>query len=65
VVLDGEYGCRDLSMTVPAVLGKSGVREILEWQLPPDENEALQNSINTLNPAMRYVEEFLRTKRNS
>jgi malate/lactate dehydrogenase len=65
VVLDGEYGCHDLSMTVPAVLGKNGVCEILEWQLPPDENEALQNSIDTLNPAMRYVEEFLHTKRNS
>lgn len=59
VVLDGEYGCRNMSMTVPAVLGKDGVREILEWELPPDEREGLENSINTLAPAMRYAEEFL------
>jgi malate dehydrogenase len=63
VTLDGEYGCRDLSMTVPAVLGIKGVREILEWKLPSDEQEALNYSIGVLKPAMKYVEEFLGKKR--
>lgn len=59
LVLDGEYGCHKLSMSVPAILGHGGVREILEWELAPDECEELKKSIDTLEPAMRYVEEFL------
>jgi malate dehydrogenase len=59
VILDGEYGVHNMSMSVPVVLGKAGVRDILEWDLAPDERQQLQNSIDTLTPAMRYVEEFL------
>jgi len=59
VNLDGEYGVHDMSMTVPVVLGKAGVRDILEWDLTPEEREGLQKSIDALTPPMRYVEEFL------
>jgi len=62
IVLDGEYGVRKMSMSVPVVLGKAGVRDILEWELTPDEQKALQKSIDTLTPAMRYVDEFLGIK---
>jgi len=62
IVLDGEYGVRKMSMSVPVVLGKAGVRDILEWELTPDEQKALQKSIDKLTPAMRYVEEFLGIK---
>jgi malate dehydrogenase len=57
--LDGEYGCHKLSMSVPAILGREGVREIQEWELAPDEREDLKRSIGVLEPAMRYVEKFL------
>jgi malate dehydrogenase len=60
IVLDGEYGVSNMSISVPVVLGKAGVRDILQWELLPDEREALQKSIEALTPAMRYVEEFLR-----
>ncbi len=59
VVLDGEYGCHSLGMSVPTVLGKSGVQEIQEWDIEPDERELLNKSIETLKPAMKYVEELL------
>lgn len=59
MVLDGEYGCKNLSMSVPAVLGKAGVQRILEWKLSPDEHELLNQSIEVLKPAMKYVEELL------
>jgi malate/lactate dehydrogenase len=62
IVLDGEYGVFKLSMSVPVVLGKAGVRDILEWEMAPDERKALQESIDVLAPAMRYVEEFLGNK---
>jgi len=33
VILNGEYGHRDLSVSVPVALGKTGVREILSGSL--------------------------------
>jgi malate dehydrogenase len=59
IALDGEYGVRNMSMSVPVVLGKAGVRDILEWELTPREREALDDSVKALEPSMRYVEEFL------
>lgn len=58
-VLEGEYGCQGLSMTVPAIIGRGGVQEVLELELTPDEHEGLEHSINTLKPTMHYVEEYL------
>ncbi|MHB8105431.1 MAG: malate dehydrogenase [Dehalococcoidales bacterium] len=59
VTLDGEYDCHSLSMSVPTILGKGGVKKILEWKLPSDERELLNQSIEILKPAMKYVEELL------
>ena len=61
LVLDGEYGVRRLGMSVPAILGKGGVRKILEWELETDEREGLERSVNSLEPAMRFVEEELKS----
>jgi malate dehydrogenase len=57
--LDGEYGCHNMSMGVPAVLGRESIQQILEWKLADDEKKALEQSIEILKPAMRYVEEHL------
>jgi len=59
VVLDGEYSCHSLSMSVPTTLGRSGVKKILEWKIAPDEQKLLNQSIEVLKPAMKYVEELL------
>jgi len=59
LVLDGEYGLSNLSMAVPAVLGREGVRQIIELELAPDEEKLLKKSIDILEPTMRYVEDFL------
>lgn len=64
VPLEGEYGANNLSMSVPAVLGKGGVKRILEWQLTPDEQEMLNRSIEILKPHMKYVEELLHLCKN-
>ncbi len=61
LVLDGEYGLSNLSMAVPAVLGREGVREIIELPLAPDEAKLLKKSVAILEPAMRYVEDYLET----
>jgi malate dehydrogenase len=57
VVLDGEYGLGGLSMSVPVRLGRGGVKEILEWELAPDEHEGLARTAAVLSAAARRVDE--------
>lgn len=42
VLLQGEYGLRDIFLGVPVRLGRSGVREIVELELNEGESNALQ-----------------------
>ncbi|MGD9211179.1 MAG: malate dehydrogenase [Desulfobacteraceae bacterium] len=56
VVLEGEYGQQNLSMSVPVVLGKNGVEKIIEYDLAPDEAEGLKKTTETLQAAMRIVD---------
>jgi malate dehydrogenase len=58
-VLAGEYGYRDTSITVPAIIGRNGLEDIKLLELAPDEKEGLENTVNVLSPYMRYVEEAL------
>jgi malate dehydrogenase len=44
VLLQGEYGMRDLFLGVPVVLGAKGVEKIVELKLTSDELAALQKS---------------------
>jgi malate dehydrogenase len=44
VYLDGEYGIRGLCVGVPVKLGASGVEQIIEIRLMPDEASALNRS---------------------
>ncbi len=37
IVVKGEFGLKDVSIGMPVVLGKGGVKEILEWDLAPAE----------------------------
>ncbi len=59
LVMDGEYGVRDISMSVPARIGKEGVKEILEWELQADEQEKLKISVDTLAEAVDLVKRTL------
>ncbi len=58
-ILDGEYGYSRLSMTVPAIVGKEGIREIEEWELAPDEQAELKISTDTILASIKIVEESL------
>lgn len=44
VYLSGQYGLSDVYLNVPAVLGRSGVVEVPEWGLTPEETAALHAS---------------------
>ncbi|MBN2059180.1 MAG: hypothetical protein JW882_02080, partial [Deltaproteobacteria bacterium] len=59
VMLRGEYGLQGLSMGVPVVLGKGGVKEIVEYELAPDEQEGLRITAETLRNAQKKTDEYL------
>ena len=44
VLLQGEYGMKDLFIGVPVILGAKGVEKIIELKLAPEELAALQKS---------------------
>lgn len=46
--LDGEYGINDVCLSVPCVLGASGVERIIEGKLSDDERHALRHSAAVL-----------------
>lgn len=46
--LKGEYGYKEIYIGIPAVVNRSGVREILELNLSDDEKEKLNNSVHII-----------------
>jgi malate dehydrogenase len=58
-VLDGEYGARDLSMGVPARIGRTGIQEIVESDLAEDERAALADCAAQMKVAAEEVDAAL------
>lgn len=48
VVLDGEFGHSETAFGVPAKLGRSGVEEIIEWELDDAERELMAGAAEKL-----------------
>lgn len=44
VWLNGEYGCKEIYMGVPVVIGRSGVERILEIKFTPEEQKMFDHS---------------------
>ncbi len=58
-VLQGEYGLKNISLTVPAILGKEGIEDVRIIPLAADEQAGMDNTVKILTPFMRFVEEKL------
>lgn len=54
-LLRGEYGLNDIYMGVPAVVNRSGVREVVELKLQEQELEKLHHSAQVLSQVMKKV----------
>ena len=52
VVLDGEYGLKDIAFGVPAKLGREGVEQIIEVKLDDGEKATLQKSVDLIRGSM-------------
>lgn len=56
VVLDGEYGLKGLSLSIPSIVGKNGLEKVLEIPLSQTENEALRESARQLQQVIEGME---------
>lgn len=52
VVLEGQYGQEGVALSVPSVVGRNGLEEILEISLSPQESQALDHSARQLKEAI-------------
>ena len=54
--LDGEYGHSDVTIGVPAVIGKDGVEKIIELDLDNEEKQMFDSGIKSVKNAISSVE---------
>ena len=53
--LDGEYGYSDVSIGVPAVLGKNGVEKIIELELNDNEKDWFEKGVKSVKDAISGI----------
>ena len=54
--LDGEYGQSDVTIGVPAIIGKNGVEKIIELDLNEDEKAVFEKAVTSVKNAISTVE---------
>ncbi len=57
VLLNGEYGYRDVTVGVPVVLGKNGVEQIIEMTLNTKTREKFKTSVESIREGIDILEE--------
>jgi len=54
--LDGEYGHSDVTIGVPAVIGKKGVEKIIELDLNDEEKQVFEKGVESVKGAISSIE---------
>jgi malate dehydrogenase len=54
--LDGEYGHSDVTIGVPAVIGKRGVEKIIELDLNAEEKQSFDNAVQSVKSAIAGIQ---------
>lgn len=54
-MMDGQFGIRDVALSLPAVIGRQGIREVVEPVLSKEEVEVLKRSAGTIRKALEEV----------
>ena len=54
--LDGEYGHSDVTIGVPAVIGKDGVENIIELNLNDEEKQMFDKGVDSVKGAISGIE---------
>lgn len=55
VLLDGEFGFKDVFLSVPVVVGRNGFSRIHEIELTPDERKALESSAKAVQEDLKLL----------
>jgi malate dehydrogenase len=58
ILLEGEYGLKDVFVGVPVVLGINGIEQIIQLKLNEKENEYLMNSANAVREMMDILDKL-------
>ncbi len=54
-VLDGQYGMNGLALSLPSIVGRKGLQEILEMPLSSGERAALSTSAEQMREAIESL----------
>ena len=54
--VDGHYGLEDVYMSLPCIINKNGIKQVLEIPLNEEEENRLHRSARTLQSAIREIE---------
>ncbi len=57
VLLEGEYGCHDVSVGVPIVLGANGCAKIIELELDDEMKEKFKLSVESIKEGIKILED--------
>jgi L-lactate dehydrogenase len=55
-VLDGEYNIKNISISVPTIVSKSGIENVLEIKLKDNEQNSLEISANSLKKILEKIQ---------
>lgn len=58
VLLEGEYGQTNVHASVPVVVGKNGIQEIIEIELADNEKEGFQKSCDTIREYINLADKY-------
>jgi L-lactate dehydrogenase len=59
-LLDGQYGIKDVCLSVPCILGDEGVKKTLGAELSPEELQALQASAQIIKKTIEEIKDTAR-----
>ena len=65
VVLDGQYGLDGLALSIPSLVGRGGLEEILEIPLSQDEQQALDTSARQMQEAIASLGDLMEPSREA
>ena len=53
--LSEEYGCKDIYLGVPVVIGKNGIERVIELELDPDDKERFEHSHQVVRDSLSLI----------
>jgi malate dehydrogenase len=56
VMLDGEYGYKNVCIGVPCILGSNGIEKIIELELNHEEGEVFKRGVENIRSAISEIQ---------